>query len=523
MSNVKIYDTTLRDGTQGEGVSFSVADKLRIAQKLDELGIHYIEGGWPGSNPKDIEFFQSVQKVKFKQARIASFGSTRRKNTKAAQDTNLRMLLDSGTPVVTVFGKSWLLHVKQVLHTTPEENLAMINDSIKFLKSKGKEVIYDAEHFFDGYKDDPAYAVETLKAAVAGGAETVVLCDTNGGTLPSELAKIITNIKKEINVPLGIHVHNDNGMAIANSVTAVELGALHVQGTINGYGERCGNADLCAIIPNLKIKLGIACISDEQLTRLVEVSRFVDELANLRHNHKLPYVGASAFAHKGGMHVDAVAKVACSFEHIQPELVGNQRRVLVSELSGKAVIQKKAAELEIDLTQDTPKIREILETIKRLEHQGYEFEAAEGSFELLIKKALKRHRRFFDLEGFRVIVEKREDNRLISEATIKVRVGGEAVHTAGDGDGPVNALDTALRKALEKFYPAIAKVRLVDYKVRVLDPKEGTAAKVRVLIESSDGEQIWGTIGVSENIIQASWEALVDSVEYKLLREEDKK
>ena len=507
MSKVKIYDTTLRDGTQGEGISFSVADKLRIARKLDELGVHYIEGGWPGSNPKDIEFFQSVKKIKLKGAKITSFGSTRRKGIKPAQDTNLKMLLDAGTPVVTIFGKSWLLHVKQVLHTTPEENLAMINDSIKFLKSKGREVIYDAEHFFDGFKDDPGYALETLKAAVAGGADAVVLCDTNGGTLPSELTEIIAKVKKEIKASLGIHVHNDNGMAIANSVTAVELGARQVQGTINGYGERCGNADLCAIIPNLKIKLGISCLSDKQLTRLVEVSRFVEELANLRHNPKLPYVGASAFAHKGGMHVDAVAKVTRSFEHIEPGLVGNQRRVLVSELSGKAVIQKKAAELGLDLTGDTPKIREILATIKKLEHEGYEFEAAEGSFELLIKKALKRHRSFFDLEGFRVIVEKREDDRLISEATIKVRVGKEPVHTAGEGDGPVNALDTALRKALEKFYPAINKVRLVDYKVRV----------------STDGQEIWGTIGVSENIIQASWEALVDSVEYKLLREEDKK
>ena len=521
MSKVKIYDTTLRDGTQAEGVSFSSTDKIRIAEKLDSLGVHYIEGGWPGSNPKDIEFFKKIKKVKLKNAKIASFGSTRRKNIKASEDTNLKMLLEAETPVVTIFGKSWLLHVKEVLRVSPEENLNMILDSIKYLKSKKKEAIYDAEHFFDGYKDNPDYALQTLKAAAEGGADCIVLCDTNGGTLPSEITKIIEAVKAAIKIPLGIHVHNDNGMAIANSITAVELGIVHVQGTINGYGERCGNADLCAIIPNLKLKLGISCVTDKQLTELVDISRFVDELANLRHNHKLPYVGNSAFAHKGGMHVDAVAKVAKSFEHVEPGLVGNQQRVLVSELSGKAVIQKKAKELGIDLTQETPKVKEILNTIKKLEHEGYEFEAAEGSFELVIKKALKKHRSFFNLKGFRVIVEKREDNKLISEATIKAEVKGKTVHTAAEGDGPVNALDGALRKALEQFYPVISKVYLIDYKVRVLDPKEATAAKVRVLIESSDGKDIWGTTGVSENIIEASWEALVDSVEYKLLREEE--
>ena len=520
MKNIKIYDTTLRDGTQGEGISFSVADKTRIVEKLDDLGIQYIEGGWPGSNPKDIEFFNIIKKVKLKQARIAAFGSTRRKNGNAAGDPSIKALLDADTPVVTIFGKSWLLHVHSVLNAAPEENLAMINDTIKYLKSKGKEVIYDAEHFFDGYKDNPRYALSTLKAAVD--ADWIVLCDTNGGTLPTELEKIIKAVKEEVKNPLGIHVHNDNGMAVANSVIAVVLGAAQVQGTINGYGERCGNADLCSIIPNVQIKLGIQCIGDKQMSRLVDTSKFVAELANLRHDTKQPYVGESAFAHKGGMHVDAVKKESSSFEHIKPELVGNCRRVLVSELSGKTTIQMKAAELGIDLSKDTDSVREILKTIKHLEHQGYEFEAAEGSFELIIKKALKRHRKFFKLDGFRTIVEKREDDRVITEAAIKMTVGKEVCHTVAEGDGPVNALDNALRKALERFYPAINKVRLIDYKVRVLNPKEATAAKVRVLIESTDGREIWGTVGVSENLIDASWQALVDSVEYKLLRDEDR-
>lgn len=518
MKTVKIYDTTLRDGTQGEGINFGVADKIRIAERLDELGVHYVEGGWPGSNPKDIEFFL---KIRLKNAKVAAFGSTRRKNIKASEDENLKALLEAGTPVVTIFGKTWLLHVHDVVHTTADENLRMIADTIKYLKTKGKEVIYDAEHFFDGYKDNPEYAIKTL--AAADGADCITLCDTNGGTLPNELGAIIEAVKKEIKQPLGVHVHNDSGMAAANSIIAVELGVQQVQGTINGYGERCGNADLCSIIPNLKIKLGISCITDEQLAKLVDVSKFVDELANIRHNKKLPYVGGSAFAHKGGMHVDAVQKVPRSFEHINPELVGNQRRILVSELSGKTTIQMKASEFGIDLTKDTQEAKEILKTIKHMEHDGYEFEAAEGSFELIIKKALKRHRRFFELEGFRTIVEKREDNRIITEATIKVKIGDKFVLTAAEGDGPVNALDSALRKALEQFYPVITKVRLVDYKVRVLNPKEATAAKVRVLIESTDGKDIWGTVGVSENIIEASWQALVDSVEYKLLREEDKK
>lgn len=521
--NVEIYDTTLRDGAQGEGVSFTLAAKLRIARKLDELGVHYIEGGWPGSNPKDMEFFENIKKIKLKNSKIAAFGSTRRKGIKPEDDLNLRYLLEAHTPVVTIFGKSWLLHVYKVLHTTPDENLRMIEDSVRYLKKRGKEVMFDAEHFFDGYKEAPEYAIKTLQVAESAGAGVVVLCDTNGGTLPTELMEIIKEVKKHINIPFGIHVHNDNGMAVANSVIAVELGAKQIQGTINGFGERCGNADLCSIIPNIKLKLGINCISDKRLTKLVEVSRFVAEMANQRPNPKLPYVGESAFAHKGGMHVDAVGKIPRSFEHIEPQLVGNERRILISELSGKTTIKLKAAELGIGFSQDTPQVREILDRIKRLEREGYEFETAEGSFELLVKKALQKHKSFFQLLGYRTIVERRVGDETITEATIKIKVNNEVVHTVAEGDGPVHALDNALRKALVKFYPVIKKIALVDYKVRVLDPEEATAAKVRVLIQSTDGKRIWGTVGVSENIIEASWEALVDSIEYKLLRIEEGK
>ncbi len=518
MKNVFLYDTTLRDGTQGEGVSFSVADKVRIAERLDDLGIHYIEGGWPGSNPKDIEFFDRIGAVKLKHAKIAAFGSTRRAHVAVEKEDNIQKLIAANTPVVTIFGKSWLLHVADVLKVSGDENLKMIRESVGYLVSKGREVIYDAEHFFDAYKDDPAYAVETLKAAAASGASTLVLCDTNGGTMPNEVIEIVNAVKVKIGTPLGIHVHNDSGMAAANSVLAVVAGALQVQGTVNGYGERSGNADLCVIIPNLKIKLGYNCITDKKLRELVEVSRFVDELANLRPNDKQPYVGNSAFAHKGGMHVNAVEKNPKTFEHINPELVGNHRRILISELAGKSNVMLKTSELGLSFAKDMHVTKEIIESLKKLEHEGYEFEAAGGSFELLVKKAMKRHKTFFKLEGFRVIVEKREDNRLISEATIKVKVGDETVHTAAEGDGPINALDSALRKALCQFYPEIKDVRLADFKVRVLDAKTGTAAKVRVLIESSDDREIWGTVGVSENIIEACWQALVDSVEYKLLK-----
>ncbi len=523
MKKIILYDTTLRDGAQGEGVSFSVTDKILIAERLDAFGAHMIEGGWPGSNPKDVEFFNRMQDVKLKHAKLAAFGSTRRANGSAEDDKNLAFLIAAKTPVVTIFGKSWLFHVKDVLRVSPEENLKMIFDSVAYLKSQGREVVYDAEHFFDGYKDNPEYAIKSLLEAQKGGASTLALCDTNGGSMPMEILTIVRAVAQEVALPLGIHCHNDAGVAVANSLMAVEAGATMVQGTINGYGERTGNADLCAIIANLKLKLGKDCISDEKLKELTEVSRFVDELANIRPNSKMPYVGESSFAHKGGMHVNAVEKVPRSFEHIRPEQVGNERRILVSELSGRSNVSLKATELGLHFAKDAHLSRQIIETIKKLEHEGYEFEAAEGSFELIVKKAMKKHKSFFKLEGFRVIVEKREDNRLISEATIKVTVDGKSVHSAAEGDGPINALDNALRKALMQFFPSIANVRLADFKVRVLDAKTGSAAKVRVLIESQDEKDIWGTVGVSENIIEASWQALVDSVEYKLLKDEEKK
>ncbi len=516
---VELYDTTLRDGSQAEGISFFVADKIRIAQELDKLGVHYIEGGWPGSNPKDIAFFEQIRSHELQHAKIAAFGSTRRANVKPENDPNLNSLLAAKTPVVTMFGKSWNLHVTEILKTTFEENLKMICDSISFMKKNGKIAFYDAEHFFDGYKADPEYAVETLKAAEAAGADCLVLCDTNGGSLPSEIATIIKTISKQIKAPIGIHCHNDGGLAVANSIMAVEAGALQIQGTINGFGERTGNADLITIIPNLKLKCNCDVVSDEQLKSLCEVSQFVDELANRRHNSYAPFVGQSAFAHKGGMHVNAVQKNPISFEHVNPELVGNARRVLVSELSGRSNIFLKAKELNIDLSQKTPEVKQILDNLKQLEHDGYEFEAAEGSFELLVRKALQKHKNFFDLLGFRVIVERR-DGKLISEATMKISVNGVEEYTVAEGDGPVNAMDMALRKALEQFYPALANVELVDFKVRVLEGKKGTGAKVRVLIESQCGGDIWGTVGVSENIMEACWEALADSVEYKLLKDE---
>ncbi len=516
---VQIYDTTLRDGAQTEGISFSVDDKLKIVKKLDDFGIHYIEGGFPGSNPKDIDFFTKVKRLALKYSKITAFGSTRRAKIKAQDDTNIKALLEAKTEVVTIFGKSWDLHVKDVLRTTLEENLNMIEDSVKFLKSKGKMVIYDAEHFFDGIKHNSHYAFVSLQRASKAGADIIVLCDTNGGSMPYEIESIIKEVKEKITTPLGIHTHNDAGMAVANSVIAAKLGCVQVQGTINGYGERCGNADLCEVIPNLKIKLGIDCISDKKLQQLTELSHYISEMVNLVPKGNQPYVGKSAFAHKGGAHVDAVKKNPVSFEHIKPELVGNNRRILVSELSGKTNILSKAKEFGIDLNSDTPQAQQILKTIKNLEYKGYQFEAAEGSFELLMKKAVGKHKTFFNLINFRVIVEKIETG-MFCEATIKINVKGVEEHTVAEGDGPVNALDNALRKALYKFYPDLKEMRLVDYKVRVISGEEGTASKVRVLIESADKNCSWETVGVSENIIEASWQALVDSIEYKLLKDE---
>lgn len=518
---VWIYDTTLRDGAQGEGVSFSSADKVRIAERLDAFGAHYIEGGWPGSNPKDMEFFQQVAGRKFKQARVAAFGSTRRAQVDCAADGQIARLLEAGTPVVTLVGKTWSLHVAEVIRTTREENRAMIADSVRFFKERGKEVVYDAEHFFDGYKDDPRYALATLQAAADAGADWVVLCDTNGGTLPSDVARVTAEVRRQLTCALGIHPHNDCGVGVANALAAIEHGATQVQGTMNGYGERTGNCNLTTVIPCLALKLGMDCISPDQIRHLRELSLFVDDLANVRHDIRQPFVGATAFAHKGGIHVNAVEKVARSYEHIEPERVGNRRRVLVSELSGRSNIHLKANELGMELNKDTPATREILKELKRLEHEGYEYEAADASFHLLTQKLLKKHKPFFKLLAYRVIMDRQgaEGHRIV-EGSVKLDVNGETVHTVAEGDGPVNALDRALRAALTKFYPSIAEVRLVDYKVRILDSASGTAAKTRVIIESTDGKETWGTVGVDDNIIEASWEALVDSVEYKLFREE---
>ena len=519
---VKIYDTTLRDGSQAEDIAFSLEDKVRIARKLDELGIHYIEGGYPGSNPKDLQFFQEIRSVTLSQAKIVAFGSTCRAGTPPAKDRPMQSLIEAGTETVTLFGKSWDIHPLEALNITLDQNLEIIHQSIRFLKDRVSEVIFDAEHFFDGFKNNPSYALLTLKTAQEAGADWIVLCDTNGGTLPFELTSIIQAVKKTIRTPLGIHVHNDTGTAVANSLFAVREGIRQVQGTINGYGERCGNANLCAIIPNLKLKMGIDCITDERLRKIKEVSRFVSELANLPPYKYQPYVGDSAFAHKGGIHVSAIRKNVATYEHIQPERVGNRQRVLISDLSGESNILHKAAEFKIDLESKDPTVRKILDELKQLEHQGFQFEGAEGSFEILIKKALGQHRRFFELMGFRVIVEKKsEEASALSEATIMVRVGDRVEHTAAVGNGPVNALDNAIRKALEKFYPELATVKLLDYKVRILSTRDGTGAQTRVLIESGDGESKWGTVGVSENIIQASWQALVDAIDYKLLKEEE--
>ena len=520
--SVQIYDTTLRDGTQAEGINFSLVDKLRIAEKLDSFGVGYIEGGWPGSNPKDAEFFAEARKRKFKRARIAAFGSTRKPGVTCTQDPQIKMLLDAATPVVTIVGKSWTLHVREMIRTTPEENLAMIRDTLAFLKSHRKEMIYDAEHFFDGFKDDPQYALQTLKAAVEGGADMVVLCDTNGGSLPGEVSRIVSEVRRKLRSPIGIHTHNDCGLGVANALAAVEAGAVQVQGTINGYGERTGNCNLTTVIANLQLKLGYSCVPRASLKRLKELSMFVDDLANVHHDIRQPFVGAASFAHKGGIHLHAVERVARSYEHIDPASVGNIRRVLVSDLAGRSNVLMKAHELGIRIRKDTPQLAEILREVKQLENQGYEFEAAEGSLALLIQKVLRHHKSFFELEGFHVSM-RRNGGHSVVEATVKVKVGGKFFHTVAEGDGPVNALDNALRAALQDSYPSLKRVKLTDYKVRIISGKEGTAAKTRVLIESTDGTNEWGTVGVSENIIEASWQALVDSVEYKLFKDESRR
>jgi 2-isopropylmalate synthase len=494
-----------------------VADKLRIAERLDHFGMHYIEGGWPGSNPKDIEFFAQAKRRKFRKARLAAFGSTRRKGVPVENDDQVRLLIEAETPVVTIFGKTWLLHVREVLRATPDENLAMIGDTVRYLKDYGKLVIYDAEHGFDGFKDDPEYALATWQAAERAGADLVVLCDTNGGSLAEEVARITAAAYGNLTTRLGIHTHDDIGLGVANALASLAAGATHVQGTVNGYGERTGNCNLISVIPSIAFKLGKRCVPEKSLAKLRELSLFVDEIANFRHNPRQPWVGATAFAHKGGMHVNAVQKVARSFEHIDPALVGNTRRVLISDLAGKSNIVIKAQELGFKVTNDTPELKAILERIKELEHEGFEFEAAEASLALLIRRALERRELPFQVDGYHVSM-RRDGKTSICEATIKAHVGEQAAHTVAEGDGPVNALDKALRAALVKFYPQLKKVVLTDYKVRILETATGTSARTRVLIQSSDGREEWGTVGVNDNIIEASLQALVDSMEYALMR-----
>lgn len=513
--DVFIYDTTLRDGTQREGISYSVEDKIRIAERLDRFGVHYIEGGWPGSNPKDARFFEQVAKITFQNAKIAAFGSTTRKETPPDQDANIQALLDAQTPVVTLVGKSWDLHVFQVLETTLEENLNMIGSSIAYLKEKGKEVIYDAEHFFDGYKADAAYALETLRAAQQNGADVIVLADTNGGCLPWEIEKIVGEVAQHIHAPLGIHCHNDSGCGVANTLAAVNAGVVHVQGTINGYGERVGNADLCAVIPGLQLKMGKRCVSEENLESLTELSTFVSEVANLPHDRHQPYVGASAFTHKGGIHVAAMLKNERSYQHINPQKVGNQRRSVVSELSGRGNLIEKSQELGVPLTPD--QARRLLNEIKELEAKGFTFEGAEASVNVMFKRFQPDYQPPFELIDFTVVVENRQGRGMLAEATVKVRVGDRIIHTAAEGNGPVNALDAALRKALEDVFPAIREVRLDDYKVRIVDSENGTASAVRVLIDTKNGTRRWSTVGASTNIIEASWRAIADSFEYALV------
>jgi 2-isopropylmalate synthase len=513
--DVEIYDTTLRDGSQGEGINFSVADKIRIADRLDAFGIHYIEGGWPGSNPKDMEFFEQAKRRSFKTAKLAAFSMTRRKGIAVESDEQMRMLLEAETPVITIVGKTWLLHVTEVLRATPDENLAMIADSIKFFKDHGKIVFYDAEHSFDGYKNEPDYAMATWQAAEKAGAECIVLCDTNGGCLPGEVARITTAAKGKLNARVGIHTHNDIGLGVANALAAIEVGATQVQGTINGYGERTGNCNLTSVIPNLQLKMGLHCLPEKSVPKLKELSHYVDEIANIRPDPRQPWVGATAFAHKGGMHVHAVDRVVNSYEHISPEAVGNHRRVLVSDMAGRSNIVLKAQELGFKLSPEMPELKTIVNKVKDLEHAGYEFEAAEASLALLIQKVLKHQEPLFVVDAYHVSM-RRDGSASICEATIKVRVGNQSAHTVAEGDGPVNALDSALRGALVRFYPQLADVKLTDYKVRILDTGTGTAAKTRVLIESSDGKNEWGTVGASENIIEASLQALVDSIEYRL-------
>jgi 2-isopropylmalate synthase len=524
MTTVELYDTTLRDGTQMEGISLSVEDKLKIARKLDELGVHYIEGGWPGSNPKDAEFFTRAQSLKLSHARLAAFGSTRRADAKADKDPNIRALIDGRTPVVTLVGKASDMQVRQVLETTLDENLKMISDSIRYLKSHGLTVFLDAEHYFDGFYSDPRYTIQCLHTAADAGADCIIMCDTNGGTITSRLREPIKAAMDAVGTPLGMHAHNASDLAVANTLAAVEMGVAQVQGCINGYGDGCGNADMISVIANLKLKMGIDCVSDEQLAKLTEVSRYVSEIANLPPHPRQPYVGTAAFAHKAGLHVAALVKLENSYQHIDPALVGNDPRILVSELAGQRNIQAKLKEQGVDIPLSKEEIRYLLDVVKLMESRGFQYEGAEASFELLARRSRPGYQAPFELDDF-MVVERRhprpgqEDEReMLSEAMVKVRVGDEIIHTAAEGNGPVNALDTAVRKALVQFYPTLKAVKLVDYKVRIIDSAGGTGAYVRVLIESTDGERVWTTVGSSTDIIEASWLALADSLEWWLVR-----
>lgn len=514
-SNIFIFDTTLRDGTQGEGISLSADDKLKIAKKLDQLGVHYIEGGNPGSNGKDIEFFQRVKSLNLN-AKLTAFGSTRRKNSVAEHDASLLKIVESGVPAATLVGKAWDFHVHIALQTTLEENLAMIQESFAFLKRNEIEAMYDAEHFFDGYKNNPEYALAALKAAKQGGADWIVLCDTNGGTMPNEISEIVHRVKEELDMPVGIHTHNDCELAVANTLAAVGAGATQVQGTINGYGERCGNANLCSIIPNLQLKMHHNVLPPEKLTMLTNTARYISEIANVHMPVGQPYVGNAAFAHKGGIHVSAIMKDSKTYEHIVPELVGNKQRVLVSELSGQSNIISKADALGLNVNANNEKTKKIMDHIKQLEHEGYQFEAADASLELLLRKAFGDWKPAFQVESYKVHTESKLD-QIISEAVVKINIDGKQIYTVAEGNGPVNALDTALRKALAQHYPDIEHVYLTDYKVRVIDETDATAAKVRVLVESTGKQNSWNTVGLSGNVIDASWEAIVDSLHYALL------
>jgi 2-isopropylmalate synthase len=522
MTKIDIYDSTLRDGAQAQGISYSVEDKIKIVEQLDLLGVSYIEAGNPGSNPKDLEFFARVRALKLKNARIIAFGSTRKVGIAVEEDGNIQSLLQAGTGSIAIFGKSWDYQVLHILRTTLEENLRMIGDTVRYLKSRGVEVVFDAEHFFDGYKANPEYALQTLAAAAEAGADCLCLCDTNGGSFPQEVQEITRAVAGRFATAIGIHCHNDGELAVANSVMAVQAGATQVQGTINGIGERCGNANLCSIVPNLQLKLGFQCIPEESMERLSSAARFVSETANITPNDKAPYVGSHAFAHKGGMHIDAVNKNPVSYEHVNPEKVGNRRSILMSEVAGRSTVMARIRAIDPSLDRDSPETKRVMERLKALEHEGYQFETAESSFELVVRKMLGRYRPFFELKEFKVIVNEPSANDMNSSAMIKISVGDVEEITAAEGDGPVNALDNAVRKALERFYPAIKEVKLTDYKVRVLDSDKASAAKVRVLIESTDHHEHWTTIGVSTDIINASWLALVDAIEYKLVREQER-